>query len=193
MTYKDMITAGWITMISAFASLPVAYFSWKLGGRVDATSTIIQTTIQIVAVLIFLIITLYLKKLLNAHFKFHDTDKCIEWMIKANVVAGILTVIGLQSTELRDTLGIAALLIMVAHGVVQIQFGYKLLKLPHDLGGMRKPFCYANMATGICIASVVLILVGILISAIADLMLGTIFFNMAKHSKNQQHTELANE
>jgi hypothetical protein len=188
-----MITAGWITMISAFASLPVAYFSWKLGGRVDTTATIIQTTIQIVAVLIFLTITLYLKKLLNAHFKFHDTDKCIEWMIKANVVAGILTVIGLQSTELRDTLGIAALLIMVAQGVVQIQFGYKLLKLPHDLGGMQKPFCYANMATGICIASVVLILVGILISAIADLMLGTIFFSMAKLVKDQQHAELANE
>ena len=99
LTYKAMITAGWITMISAFASIPVAYLSWKLEGRIDATATIIQTTIQIVAVLIFLAITLYLKKLLNAHFKFHDTDKSIEWMIKANVVAGILTVIGLQSTN----------------------------------------------------------------------------------------------
>jgi len=188
-----MITAGWIAMISAFASLPVAYFSWQLGDSVDTAATIIQTTIQIVAVLIFLVIILYLKKLLNAHFKFHDTDKSMEWMIKANVMAGILTVTGLQFTELRDTLGIAALLIMVAQGVVQIQFGYKLLKLPHDLGGLRKPFCYANMATGVCIASVVLILVGILISAIADLMLATIFFSMAKHIKDQQHTELANE
>ena len=32
------------------------------------------------------------------------------------------------------------------------------------------------MTTGVCIASVVMILVRILISTIADLMLGTIFF-----------------
>lgn len=36
------------------------------------------------------------------------------------------------------------------------------------------------MVTGICIASVVLILVGVVTSAVSDLMLGTIFFNVAK-------------
>jgi hypothetical protein len=46
----------------------------------------------------------------------------------------------------------------------------KLLKLPDDLGGMLKPFCYANMATGIFLASIVLIPLGILTSAISDLM-----------------------
>jgi hypothetical protein len=60
---------------------------------------------------------LYLKKLLNAYFKFYDTDKSIDWMIKANVVAGIFIVIGLHSTQLKDTFGIAALLIMVAQGI----------------------------------------------------------------------------
>jgi hypothetical protein len=188
-----MITAGWITMISAFASIPVAYLSWKLEGRIDFTATFIQTVIQLTAILIFLTINLYLKKLLNAYFKFHDTDKSIDWMIKANVVAGILIVIGLHSTQLKDTFGIAALLIMIAQGIVQIQFGYKLLKLQDNLGGMLKPFCYVNMATGICIASVVLILVGILVSAISDLMLGTIFFTMAKLVKVKQNIEVADE
>lgn len=192
-TYKAMITAGRLAMFSAFASLPVAFFSWKLGGRVDATATIIQTIIQIVAVLIFLAINLNLKRLLNAHFSFHDTDRSIEWMIKANVVAGILTVTGLHATELRETLGLAALLIMAAQGLVQLQFGYRLLRLENNLGGLHKPFCYANMATGICVASFVLILVGILISALADLMLGTIFFSMAKLAKNQQQAELAEQ
>jgi hypothetical protein len=39
------------------------------------------------------------------------------------------------------------------------------------------------MATGILIASVVLILVGVLVSAISDLMLGTIFFTIARQVK----------
>jgi hypothetical protein len=36
------------------------------------------------------------------------------------------------------------------------------------------------MATGVFIGSVVLIIVGVVTSAISDLMLGTIFFNVAK-------------
>ncbi len=180
-------------MISAFASIPVAYISLKLEGRIDSTATFIQTAIQIIAILIFLAITLNLKKLLNVNFKFHDADKSIDWMIKANVVAGILTVIALQSSQLKDTLSMAALLIMVAQGIVQIRFGYKLFKLENNLGGMLMPFCYANMATGICVASVILILVGILISAISDLMLGTIFFNIAKLLKDRQHADARGE
>lgn len=191
MTPRTLKIAGWIAMLSAFASLPVAYLSWKLEGRVDVIANAIQTSIQIAGILIFFAITLSLKKLLNDHFKFHDTDKYINWMIKANVVAGILTVIAMQSSQLKDTLSLAALLIIVAQGVVQIFFGYRLLKLQNNLGGMLKPFCYANMLTGICIASFVLILVGMFVSAIADLMLGTIFFNIARLAKDadlKEHT-----
>ena len=36
---------------------------------------------------------------------------------------------------------------------------------------MLRPFCYANIATGILLASIVLIPFGILTSAISDLML----------------------
>lgn len=51
----------------------------------------------------------------------------------------------------------------------------------NDLGGMLKPFCFSYIATGICLASVVLVLVGVVTSAISDLILGTLFFNLAKH------------
>lgn len=173
-------------MASSIASLPVAYLSWKLEGRVDTTATLIETSIQVAGILIFLVITLSLKKLLNSHFKYNATDKYIDWMIKANVVAGIFTIIALNSTHLKDTLGLAALLIIIAQGVVQALFGYRLLKLPNDLGGMLTPFCYANIITGMCIASIVLILVGIFVSALSDLMLGTIFFNIARMKAEEE-------
>jgi len=188
-----MTTAGWIAMTSAFASIPVAYLSYRLEGRIDPAAAIIQSAIQIAGILIFLAITLFLKKLLNNRFSFHDADMSIDWMIKANVVAGVLTLIALNSSQLKETLGMAALLVMVAQGVVQIRFGYRMLRLKNDLGGMLKPFCYANMATGICLASIVLILVGVLISAISDLMLGTIFFHMARSVKEQERKEAPDE
>ena len=54
----------------------------------------------------------------------------------------------------KETAGIAALVLMVFQGIIQIQFGYKLLKLRNNLDGLLKPFSYLNMATGICIASI---------------------------------------
>jgi hypothetical protein len=167
-------------MISAFASIPAAYLSWRLEGRSDPTATIIQTGIQIAGLVIFLVITLSLRKLLNSRFRFHEADKSIEWMIRANVVGAALAVSAMQTNLLKDTLGIAIIVVMAAQGMVQILFGYRLLRLQNDLDGMLKPFCYLNMATGVCLASVVLILVGIALSALSDLLLGTIFFHMAR-------------
>lgn len=183
MTYKTLRSAGWLAMASAFASIPVAYLAYSLEGRIDTIATSLQAAIQLVGVVLFVAITLYLKKLLNAYCNFHGTDRNIDWMIKANVTAAILTLLALYSGQLKETLGMAALAIIMVQGVIQIQFGYRLLRLQDNLGGMLKPFCYANMATGLCVVSVVLFLVGVVISAISDLMLGTIFFHIARKVK----------
>jgi hypothetical protein len=183
LTRKAMITAGWLAMISAFVSIPLFYLSYRLEGRIDATASTIQTIMQIAGTLLFVAILHYFRKLLNAHFMYHDTDRSIGLMIKAGVIAGALTVLSLNFTPLRETTALAVIVILVAQGLVQVQFGYKLLNLPHDFGGMLKPFCYANMVTGIMIASVVLIPAGVLVSAITDLMLGTIFFNVARQTE----------
>jgi hypothetical protein len=186
LTCKTMTIAGWLAMISAFFTLPLMYLSFRLEGRIDATASIIQTVMQLAGTLLFVALLLYFRKLLHAQFTFHDTDRSIGLMIKAGVIAGVLTVLSLYVTSLKETTALAVIVILVAQGIVQVQFGYKLLKLPDDLGGMLKPFCYANMATGIMIASVVLIPVGALVSAITDLMLGTIFFNIARRVKESE-------
>lgn len=172
--------AGWITMMSAFMALPQTYLVFRLGSAEDSRSIIIQMVVQLFGIILFSVITLCLKRLLNTRFRFHATDRQIELMIMANVTAGILVLVGMNLVQYKETLGIAAMVILVFQGIVQIQFGYRLLKLGDDLAGMLKPFCYANMATGICIASLLLMLVGVVVSAISDLMLATIFFNIAK-------------
>ena len=167
-------------MISAFASIPMAYLAFKLESNVDSTGTLILAAMQVAGTILFVAITLFLKRLLNRIFNFQETDKNIDLMIMANVVAALFVITGMYVSQIKETAGIVALVIMVFQGIVQIQFGYKLLKLQNSLSGLHKPFCYLNMATGVCIASIVLILVGVFASAISDLMLATIFFNVAK-------------
>ncbi|NVN91103.1 MAG: hypothetical protein HXX11_10935 [Desulfuromonadales bacterium] len=186
MTHRALIIAGWLAMISAFVTIPLTYFSFRLDGNVDPNASAIQIFIQLDGALLFVAITLYLKRLLNTRFRFHDADKNIVLMIVANLVASVLAIVALSFAQVKETLDVAALVVVVFQGIVQIQFGFKLLKLQDDLDGMLKPFCYLNIATGICIASIVLILAGVVVSAIADLMLGTIFFHVAKLVREPQ-------
>ena len=170
-------------MISAFASIPMAYLAFTLEGRVDTVGAIMQGGMQVAGTALYVIITLLLKRFLNRFFGFHDTDKSIDLMVMANIVAALFVLGGLCFPEIRETAGQAAVVIMVFQGVVQIRFGYLLLKAPNNFGGLLKPFCYLNMATGLCVASLLLILVGVVLSAISDLMLATIFFNIANELK----------
>lgn len=172
-------------MASAFLTLPLAYLSFRLEGSVDAYANGIQTFIQAVGTLLFLAIILNLKRFLNSFYKFHDTDKNIALMVMASMAAGAVVIGMFTFPALKESLEPVVIAILVVQGIVQAQFGYKLLNLPNDLGGMLKPFCYANLATGIFLATVILIPLGILASALSDLMLGTIFLNMAKRVQEQ--------
>ncbi|MDO9069873.1 MAG: hypothetical protein Q7W05_15650 [Deltaproteobacteria bacterium] len=183
LTSKTLKTGGLLAMASAFLSLPLAYLSFKLAGSTNSYANEIQTFIQTSGTLIFVTIILYLKRLLNSLFKFHDTDKNFGLMIIASMATGAVTIGIFSFPTLKESLETVVIAILVFQGIVQVQFGYKLLKLPDDLSGMLKPFCYANMATGILLASIILIPIGILASAISDLMLGTIFFNISKSLK----------
>lgn len=179
MTHRALIAAGRLAMVSAFASIPLTYFSYQLDGSADPAATGIQIGIQVVGALLFVAITLLLKKLLNARFSFHDTDRSIDLMVVANVLASGMAVVALCVAQLKETLEIAVLVTVVFQGLVQVRFGSRLLRLQDNLDGMLRPFCYLNMATGVCVASVVLIVVGVVVSSITDLMLGTIFFHIA--------------
>lgn len=153
----------------------------------------IQAFIQAAGTLLFLAIVLNLKRFLNCFYQFHDTDRNIALMVMASMAAGAV-VIGIFSfPALKESLAAVVAAILVVQGIVQAQFGYKLLKLPADLDGMLKPFCYANMAAGILLATVILIPLAILASALADLMLGTIFLNMAKSMQREDVNKDAGE
>lgn len=185
MTRKSITVAGWLAMINAFITIPFAYASFLLKENGDPTSTLILSTLQVLETLLFVVILLYLKKLLNSQFQYHDTDKLMDLMIIANSVAGFFLVLSLTFPQLQETMNVVVIVILIFQGILQMQFGYKLLNLKDSLGDLLKPFCYTNIATGICIASVVLFLVGVLLSAIANLILGTIFFQLAKTKQDK--------
>jgi len=176
---RNLKIAGWLAMASAFLTIPLEYVSSSLDAGTDLKATVLETIIQVFGTILFLTITLYLKRFLNCIFNFRAADTTIDLMIITGIVAGVLSLAGIYITPLKESIGYAEIGILMVQGIVQAQFGYKLFKLPYDLGGMLKPFCYANIATGILLATIVLIPFGIVVSAVSDLMLGTIFFKIS--------------
>jgi hypothetical protein len=174
--------AGWLAMLSAVITLPLVYLSFRLEGRIDPAAQLVETAIQVVGVVIFVAVTVLLKRFLNSTCRFHLADRLIDVMIKANIVICVMVILSLYLKPLQESLSVFIVLMVVALGIVQALFGVRLLKLHDDLGGMLKPYCYLNMATGILSASVVLIPGAILLGAIADVMLGTIFFQAARRA-----------
>lgn len=179
MISRNLKIAGWLAMASAFLTMPLEYLSSSLEAGTDSETMILQTIIQISGTILFLAIMMYVKRFLNCIFKFSATDRAIDLMIVTGIVAGVLSVAGIYLTPLREAIGYAGIVILMVQGVVQAQFGYKLRRFPYDLGGMLKPFCYANIATGVLLASIVLMPFAIVASALSDLMLGTIFFKIS--------------
>jgi hypothetical protein len=166
-------------MSSAVLSIPFLILSYYLSDGDILYAPYFQAIMQLVGLVIFTCLTWFLKKLLNTLHSFHDTDNYIDFLIMTNLFAGIAAIAGMFLPPWEKALDWFSLLQIAAFGVAQIIFGIKLLKLPDTLNGMLRPFCIITIITGLFISTVVLLPLGVVTGAIADVMLGTIFFQAA--------------
>ncbi|MBM4141548.1 MAG: hypothetical protein FJ242_08750 [Nitrospira sp.] len=113
-------------------------------------------------------------------FKFHDVDTYISVLIWGNVVLSILNLLSLVRSELEASLIGFLMGAFILLQIIYIVFAIRILRLPDNLFGLLKPFSYTSIASGICLASIILIPVGFIVSAAADVILGIIFFRAAK-------------
>ena len=189
MTRIELKIAGWLAMTSAFSTVPLTYFAYRLDQNPNSGAQLSHVGIELTGAVLFLAVALYLKKMLRSVFSFRAVDKTIVCMIITNCVSCFLSLISFTVPQLRDTFDMVSIILMIVQGVLQIQLGYTFLKFPYHLDGMQRPFSYLNMVTGICLASVRLVVVGVLASAISDLMLGTIFFYVSRAATEQNDSK----
>lgn len=177
-------------MVSAFVSIPMALTAYRVEQSGGITSAILLTVMQFIGTILFAAVTLFLKNLLNRTFRFDTADRSIMLMIAANIISGVAGTGGLFLPQMRDTAGVVSLIFLVFAGMMQVRFAFLLFRLPDNLNGMLRPYCWLNIITGISSASLILIIFGIVTSAVADVMLATIFFTVAgqKDSLPDQET-----
>ena len=179
MTHRRLTLSGWLAMTSAVLTIPWFVLTFVLAGQGGVWPKVTMGVLLTAgtALLVYLLVTF--KRLLHENHSFHAADAVISLLVKVNLVSAAVSLVGLAVPQLESALGIVGIILAVAGGIVQLMFGVKLLRLPGNLGGLHKPYCYLNIVTGLCLATVVLLPIGMVTSAVADVMLGTIFFHAA--------------
>jgi hypothetical protein len=178
--------AGWCSITNALIAIPSLAMSWFLETVKGIGPRLSQAILTVVGLGLFLYVISSLRQLLNGRFKFHDVDTYISLMIWGNVVLAILSLLSLGTGKLESFMEILTVAALIVFGILSIMFATRLLRLSGDLYGLLKPFCYVTVGSGICLATVFLLPVAITAGAIADVILGVIFFRAAEQTPQDE-------
>ena len=179
MTKEQLHLAGWLSITSALFTIPSIVMVWFLESMEGSGAKVSQAILTAVDLGLFLYVISSLKKLLNSRFQFHDVDIYISLLIWGNVILCILSILSLGSIRLEFVFRYLSMIALIIFGILSIMFATRLLRLSGNLYGLLKAFCYAQIVCGICFITVFLFPAGVIAEAIADVILGVIFFRAA--------------
>ena len=179
-TKEQLNLAGWLSITNAIFAIPSIAMSWFLDSIGGAGAKLSQAILTLVSLGLFLYVIISLRKLLNYRFQFHEVDIYISLLIWGNVILAVFSLLSLGSRGSEWFMNILSIVSFIVFGILAIMFATRLLRLPGNLHGLLKPFGYTQIVSGICFITVFLSPVGIIVGAVADAILGVIFFRAAE-------------
>ena len=179
-TKKQLDLAGWCSITNALIAIPSLAMSWFLETVKGIGPRLSQALLTVVGLGLFLYVIYSFRRLLNGRFKFHEVDIYISLMIWGNVVLAVTSLLSLGTSKLESFMESLTVTALIVFGILSIMFATRLLRLAGDLYGLLKAFCYTTIMSGICLVTIFLLPVAILAGAVADVILGVIFFRAAE-------------
>src|SRR5512136_2441187 len=185
-TRKQLDFAGWCSITNALIAIPSLAMSWFLETVKGIGPRLSQAILTVVGLGLFLFVIYSFRRLLNGRFKFHEVDIYITLMIWGNVVLAILSLSSLGTAQLESFMEIVTVAALIVFGILSIMFATRLLRLTGNLYGLLKAYCYTTILSGIFLVTVFLLPVAILAGAVADVILGVIFFRAAEQTPQDE-------
>jgi hypothetical protein len=180
MTRARLQTAGWLGITSAVLTLPLVAMEL---GEPSREMRLLRDLLGLAATGISVYLYLTLRELLRVRFDFREADTAIGFLVAMSIILFGLSLLGHLATvpPSETLLGLVFLTAAAAAGGGLIIFALRLLRLPDRLDGYLRPYAFANIALGVCLASVVLVPLGVIASVVADTLMALIFFGAARH------------
>lgn len=176
-TPKQLWWAGVFCLLSVVLT-PVYFFFIFTAPSVPVLKDFSVATAFVMTGLTIYIYLLF-KKLLNEKSGFHAANLAISLYILISIISALAAPFG-SSTDTSLTTTLIAVGELVLGGSIAIYLGIQLLRCEDPLFGQSKPIAYLTIATGITLASVVLALLGVLISIVLGIVMAILFFRASK-------------
>ena len=117
-----------------------------------------------------------LRHLFETRYGFYEVSRLLAAFIWLSVALAICTALGVISDRIELLAGLLSFLGVIAFGIMGLVFGIRLLRMDSDLYGMRNPYAYASIVSGVCYAAILLIPVGLLVDIAGGIFAAIIFF-----------------
>lgn len=183
MNQNKFSTAGWLAIAGAILILPVLPGAIIVDvmhqkGVLNAPFAGLFLTLSVAQSLMVIYAFYRFKAYLNELHEFHGTDLLITVIIIGAVVMTTIGVIARLTTwagasDSAQLIFVAVLVIVgIPLGVLSVIFGIKLLELKDGGEALIKPYAYINIVAGALFATFFLAPIGLLVSAVGDLLMG---------------------
>ncbi len=174
MSSDRLILAAGAAFIHAILSRFFISFLSEITSRPEIGTSLIATLLALINFALLAFLLTILKRLLNERYHLHEADLPILALIGLNglgVGLTLLPLLGLGPTALNWVFGGTG----VAVGLAWLALAFQLLRLPATLS-FQRPYAWLIAAAGASFVSIRLIALGVILGAVADLLLGVIFF-----------------
>jgi hypothetical protein len=188
LTSAKLRILAWITILYSILSIPMTGFE-ILSPIVEAFKPYesIKQVVSLLNIFLWCYLIIMFKKFLNLRFDFYRVDLLINILIIISIVAGLLPFLPLDQEFIRGFRykDLFSFVLIVPIGVVFFLFGKRLLKIA-DRFRYLKTFSWLSMITGILLATIVLILFGVILGIVIDIVMAFIFFEAARERREWQ-------
>jgi hypothetical protein len=181
-------TAGYLSFVNAFLTLPMTIAATlALGKGVAGLWIFVLMPLAAIACIFTIYSLLQFKRLLNEKYDIHNISNLINVLIVCSIIIIVknlitavlmITVKGPGAVGLLD--GIIGLPCFMLAGVVGLIFGLRLLSINYETSVLIRTYAIICLISSALMVSVILILVGLLLSLPNNIILGILFFKEAE-------------
>ncbi|KPK56417.1 MAG: hypothetical protein AMS22_01120 [Thiotrichales bacterium SG8_50] len=180
LTPRQLGTAGWLSL--GYAVLGVPYAVSSLSGAVSDAPFMagLMDAMTVALTLVWVHLLLVLRRLLESRFALSGIAKYINSAISLTVVLTVLSLfLGDEAASELGAAFIAFVILLVPYGVVMALLGWRILSIQHPYDYLR-PFAWITVASGVLMATVVLVVLSMVLDVISAGLLGLVFFRAQK-------------
>lgn len=172
---------GWLSIILSILAIPYLVISViaAFANPEHAGGNPTGSLIAILSTLAYISTIKYFQVILNKKFSFHKADGLLGAYIIFDIVTTVLMEVLGYIDGAKMIQSISIFVTMVVMGIIFIALGIKFLAISDDLYGFRKALAVNFITAGVMFASIVLFLIAIIPTLIAQVIIGIITLRVA--------------